>query len=87
MSIQELPNDVLWMILEKHIYDYTREKWNQLLYNSFIGNQLDVIDTSTINEVVRLSSVCKAFRNCIHKNSEAKDYILRIIKRDHLLHA
>ena len=86
MSIDNLPSDILWILLEKHLYDYTLKEWDQDLYKSLIGSNQDIQINCTINEIVRLRTVCKAFNSCILKNIIIKDGFLHVIKREYLLH-
>lgn len=86
MSILNLPTDILWIILEKHLYDYTRKEWNQDIYKSLIGSQPNLMEKCTINETMRLKSVCKSFNTCIRKNMYTKNGFLYITKKQYLLH-
>lgn len=87
MSILNLPNDILWLLLEKVIYDHTILYWKHDLYSRApMGISLDVKSTSTINEIVKLKSVCHAFKHCIHKNTyTTPNKYLHIIQREGLL--
>ena len=86
MSIVNFPSDVLWLILEKHIYDYTMDEWDQNIYKSLIGSKTDITDKCTINEIVRLRTTCRAFNDCIKRNIYTKNGFLHVIKKQYLLH-
>jgi hypothetical protein len=86
-TIEEFPIEILWAVIEYHLYNHTKLYWQQdLYYRSLIGNNLSLDENGTINEIAKLRSVCKAFKRCISKNVQIKGQRVFIIKRKYLLH-
>lgn len=67
--MQNLLKDILLMILEKDIYDYRKEYWNDDVYNKLntMGNNLHLMGMYTINEgYVYHERSCKIIK-CLQK--------------------